>query len=199
MKKYKTYQDTELFLLAKDGDQLAFAEVYERYWEVLFRHALRMTKDKALAEDIVQEVFIALWNRIEQTDLTFIVGSYLYTMVRNKFLNLVQHQSVCDNYLMSLADFLANGESVTDYRCRENQLKTKIEQEVAQLPSKMRTVFELSRKENKTHKEIAVLLKISDKTVKKQVSNAVKILRLKLGSIISISYIVFSFLAEITL
>src|SRR5690606_2813527 len=139
------------------------------------------------------EVFIALWNRIEQSEMTFIVSSYLYTMVRNKFLNLVQHQNVCDNYLHSLSAFLLKVENSTDYKCRENQLKLKIEQEVVQLPSKMRTVFELSRKDFKTHKEIALLLNISDKTVKKQVSNAVKVLRLKLGSIISIAYILFSF------
>ncbi len=184
-----------MFLLTKNGDQLAFAEIYERYWEPLFRHALRMAKDNALAEDIVQEVFIALWNRIEQAELPFIVGSYLYTMVRNKFLNLVQHQTVCNNYLLSLSDFLINGESVTDHKCRENQLKLRIEEEVAQLPTKMRTVFEMSRNENKTHKEIALLLNISDKTVKKQVSNAVKVLRLKLGSIISISYLLLSLFA----
>lgn len=196
MRKYKNHQDAELFLLIKNGDQGAFAELYERYWEALFRHALRMTKDNAQAEDIVQEVFIALWARIEKSEITFIVSSYLYTMVRNKFLNLVQHQSVCNNYLHSLSNFLLKGESSTDHKCRENQLKLKIEQEVAQLPSKMRTVFELSRKDFKTHKEIALLLNISDKTVKKQVSNAVKVLRLKLGSIISIAYILFSLLNE---
>lgn len=180
--------------LIKEGDKTAFSEIYERHWEVLFRHALRMTKDRALAEDIVQDVFIALWDRIEKAELPFVITAYLYAMVRNKFLNLLTHQTVKDNYLQSLSDFLLSGESITDYRCRENQLKIKIEQEVSCLPDKMRTVFEMSRKENRTHKEIALLLNISDKTVKKQVSNAVKILRLKLGSIISLTLCMFSFL-----
>ena len=194
MKTYRTYQDDELLSLIKEGDKTAFSEIYERHWEVLFRHALRMTKDRALAEDIVQDVFIALWDRIEKAELPFVITAYLYAMVRNKFLNLLTHQTVKDNYLQSLSDFLLSGESITDYRCRENQLKIKIEQEVSCLPDKMRTVFEMSRKENRTHKEIALLLNISDKTVKKQVSNAVKILRLKLGSIISLTLCMFSFL-----
>ena len=193
MKKYKTYQDADLFSLVKDGDEQAFGELYERYWEVLFRHALRMTKDQAQAEDIVQEVFIALWKRIENTELPFMVDSYLYTMVRNRFLNLVQHQTVKTNYIQSLSDFLQKTESVTDHKCRENQLKAKIEQEVAQLPTKMRTIFQMSRNEYKTHKEIALVLNISDKTVKKQVSNAVRILRFKLGSIISLIYLALTF------
>lgn len=83
-------------------------------------------------------------------------------------------------YLNSLQSFLDEGVETTEAQVRETELKEIIENEVAQLPEKMRLVFTLSRNEELSHKEIAETLKVSDKTVKKQVSNALSILKKKL-------------------
>ncbi len=184
MKNLKQYTDAELFDLVKSGDSFAFSEIYNRYWEVLFRHAYRLIKDKDLAKDIVQEVFVSLWDKIEELDLQFSVNAYLYKSVRNKILNLIEKDKVRNNYLESLAVFINSSEAITDYRLRERLLAEKIEMEIAGLPSKMRQIFEMSRKQNLSHKQIAEELSLSDKTVKKQMSNAIKILRLKLGGFI---------------
>jgi len=184
LKNLKQYTDAELFDLVKSGDSFAFSEIYNRYWEVLFRHAYRLIKDKDLAKDIVQEVFVSLWDKIEELDLQFSVNAYLYKSVRNKILNLIEKDKVRNNYLESLAVFINSSEAITDYRLRERLLAEKIEMEIAGLPSKMRQIFEMSRKQNLSHKQIAEELSLSDKTVKKQMSNAIKILRLKLGGFI---------------
>ena len=185
---YRTHNDAELFALVKAGDDRAFAEIYDRYWELLFRHARRMVKDDNLAQDIVQDVFISLWDKIGQMDLRLSVSSYLYASVRNKILNLIERDKVRNNYLESMTAFISHGENITDHRVRERMLKEKIEQEVSLLPAKMKQVFEMSRKDNMSHKEIAETLSISDKTVKKQMSNAIKILRLRLGSLLSLIF-----------
>ena len=187
MLTYDTHTDAELFILVKEGNTGAFTEIYDRYWELLFRHARRMTKDDSIAEDVVQDIFINLWDKIGQTDMKFSVSAYLYTSVRNKVLNLIQHDKVRAGYLDSLAGFIAHSENITDHRVRERMLKEKIEREILALPVKMRRIFEMSRKENMSHKEIAAVLDISDKTVKKQMSNAIKILRFKLGSLLSLA------------
>lgn len=77
-------------------------------------------------------------------------------------------------------DFANQYTEATDHQIRERQLALKIEREISFLPEKMRQIFELHRKEHLTYKEIAEQLDISDKTVKKQVSNALHILRQRL-------------------
>ncbi|MNK01727.1 ECF RNA polymerase sigma factor SigL [compost metagenome] len=186
MPLYKTCSDQELssFLAQEDGD--AFAEIYNRYWALLFRHARRMTKDDDLAKDIVQDVFISLWDKATERQFNFSLSSYLYTTVRNRILNMYDKEKVRSNYLSSLTEFISHGENVTDHLLRERQLSARIEHEISLLPRKMRTIFEMSRKENMSYKVIAADLELSDNTVKKQISNAIKILRLKLGTLISL-------------
>ena len=187
MNNLKKHTDTELFDLVKEGNAMAFAEIYDRYWALLYKHAYRLIKDQDLAQDVVQEVFVSLWDKINAIDLQFSINSYLYTAVRNKVLNLIQRDKVKNNYIESFANFVASSEAITDYRLRERLLKEKIEKEVAALPSKMRQLFEMSRIKNMSHKQIAEELNLSDKTVKKQMSNAIKILRLKLGGFLILS------------
>ncbi len=184
MRKYYTYNDSELFILIQQGDDKAFAVLYDRYWESLYRHAKRMIGDEGLAQDVIQDVFISLWDKIANLQLEFSIKSYLYSAVRNKILNYIEHHKVKNNYLKSLAEFMSVGENITDYMVRERMLKDKIEEAVLLLPVKMKQVFEMSRNENLSYKEIAKTLNLSDKTVKKQVSNAIKILRLKLTSLL---------------
>jgi len=186
MSVYKTCSDHELAALLTEGNGDAFAEIYNRYWALLYRHALRMTKDDELAKDVVQDVFVSLWDKANEIQCSFSLTSYLYSAVRNKVLNLYHKKKVRTNYLASLGEFIKDGENLTDHLLRERMLSVKIEQEISLLPKKMREVFEMSRKANISYKEIAGDLNISDKTVKKQVSNAIKILRLKLGTLMFI-------------
>jgi len=184
---YKTYSDVELLALCKAGDETGFSEIYDRYWAVLYRHAYKLLKEKPTAQDVVQEVFVTLWDKIPNLELQSSLSSYLYTTVRNKILNVIQKEKIHERYITSFGHFIERSETVTDHRIREQMLRERIEREVAHLPTKMRHVFELSRTQHLSYKEIAQELNLSDKTVKKQVSNAIKILRLKLSGFISLA------------
>ncbi|NGF55937.1 RNA polymerase sigma-70 factor [Parapedobacter sp. SGR-10] len=187
MDNYKTYSDVELLALCKAGDETGFSEIYDRYWAVLYRHAYKLLKEKPTAQDVVQEVFVTLWDKIPNLELQSSLSSYLYTTVRNKILNVIQKEKIHERYITSFGHFIERSETVTDHRIREQMLRERIEREVAHLPTKMRHVFELSRTQHLSYKEIAQELNLSDKTVKKQVSNAIKILRLKLSGFISLA------------
>lgn len=182
-----SYNEQELLLAFKSGDDQAFVEIYERYWQELFHHALTMTSCEDMAKDIVQEVFVELWDRLREQDVKVSLRSYLYVTVRNKTLNLIARGKVQAKYLESLSDYFQKGESHTDHRLRERQFQEQIDNQIASLPGKMRVIFEMSRKDLMTYKEIAEHLSLSDKTVKKQVSNALKILRVKLGTLLFIT------------
>ena len=179
-----TLSDQELLSLLRGGDHAAFTEIYHRYWALLYRNAIKMLHDDDEATDVVQEIFTGLWEKAPELLEYNSLSSYLYACVRNKIINQINRSKLKVNYLNSLQSFLDSGEYITDNMVRERELTEVIEKEIALLPAKMRMVFELSRKGNLSYKEIAREIEISEETVKKQVHNAIKILRSKLGSFI---------------
>ncbi|KLT67069.1 RNA polymerase sigma factor [Pedobacter sp. BMA] len=182
MLKYRNYTDSELTKLFIAGDEVAFAEVYDRFFSVLYVHALNRIRSKEEAKDIVQDLFVSLWNKRQAADLSNL-SNYLFTAVRNRIINLISHKNVESRYLMGLPKNLILQECLTDHRLRERQLAEIITREVAHLPSKMREVFEMSRSLNLSHREISQQLGITEQSVRSHVKNALKILRSRLGMI----------------
>jgi len=182
--------DSELVTLLQSGDGGAYKEIYERYSIIILNHAYNKTRDREEAKDLVHEAFTTLWANRYDVKLNINLSGYLYTCVRNGFLNHVARNGVQSKYLASLKDFSLQGEVVTDHLVRERQLMGIINKEIADLPPKMSEVFKLSRNEYLSHKEIAKKLGISEQTVSKQVTNALKILRVKIGVIVYILFLI---------
>ncbi|MGN6638719.1 MAG: RNA polymerase sigma factor [Mucilaginibacter sp.] len=184
MTGYNQLTDQELVVLLNKGDHLAYAQIYDRYKYILQAHAVNKLRNREEARDIIQEVFTYLWLKHEVIEFSGNLSGYLYGAVRHAILNKFAHQQVREKYLDSLKAFSGQDNIVTDQRIRENQLTEYIEKEIGQLPPKMRVVFELSRKKYLSHQEIAWKLGISEQTVSKQITNALKILKVKLGVLI---------------
>ncbi|TSJ36411.1 RNA polymerase sigma-70 factor [Mucilaginibacter corticis] len=178
--------DHDLVSLLQEGDENAYVEIYNRYKWLLHTHAYKKLGDRDAANDIVQDLFTSLWSKREDVFITTTLSAYLYTAVRNRVLNIIEHRTVETKHIDSLLNYASGYVAATDYLVREKQLAAIIEKEIAALPPKMREVFELSRKSHLTHREIAEKLDISEETVKKQVKNALKILRVRLGLLIYI-------------
>jgi RNA polymerase sigma-70 factor (family 1) len=179
--------DAELLDLLKTGEQEAFAAIYDRYWAVLYRYARRLLQDDQAAQDVVQDIFVMLWSKAPGLESGTNLPGFLYASVRNRSLKIFAHDKVHAKYLDSLEDFLAQGSTVTEDTIRVRELAARIELEVDLLPPKMREVFLLSRRDGLSHKAIAEQLDISEHTVKKQVHNATKSLRVKLGSLLPLA------------
>jgi len=178
---YDCLSDTALVDLISTDDHEAFAELYERYFSVLYLHAAKKLRDKDEARDLIQELFANIWAQRQNMTRYSNIPAYLYAAVRNRIINHIAHKQVSDKYLFSLAVSGINDEAVTDHRIRERQLAVMIESEISALPPKMREVFELSRKLNYTHKEIAVKLNLTEQSVRSHVKGALRILRTKFG------------------
>lgn len=183
MGDYNLNTDDELLQLLKERNHQAYAEIYKRYWALLFRYSRKILQNDEESRDVVQDIFVMLWSKSETLDIHTSLSCFLYAAARNSILKRFQRGKVKTNYLNSLEKFIETGNNTTDHLVRNRELVKRIEQEVALLPAKMREVFELSRNAHLSHREIALHLAISDKTVKKQMNNALKILRLKLGSL----------------
>lgn len=185
MSAYNACTDQELIAFLRKGDEVAFTAIYNRYWAVLYAHARKMLQDDDEAMDVVQDIFTILWKMSEELVLTTSLQSYLYTAVRNRTLNQMNRSKRKDDYLWSLAKFMEQGVYVTDEQVNYHDLLTHIEQEIAELPPKMREIFEMSRKSGLSHKTIAAALNISDHTVKKTINRALKVLKAQISSLMT--------------
>lgn len=164
------------------GDRSALDEIYKRYHGILYSHAYRRFPDREEVRDIVQDIFISLWNNRENLQITTSLPAYLYASVRNRVLNVIRHQKVHETFASSLQDFIDKGENITDDKLREKELIRLVEQEVAALPPQMRLIFEMSRNLEMSHQQIAAELNLSPLTVRTQVRNALRILKIRLGA-----------------
>jgi RNA polymerase sigma-70 factor (family 1) len=173
--------DNELAGLVKAGDRAAFAEVYNRYKGLLYTHAYRKLGDQQEADDIIHDLFAALWEKRLALEITGNLAGYLYTATRNRVFKRIARKQTASSYLSAIAGSINAGHCITDHLVRENQLTELIEKEISALPPKMRLVFELSRKAGLSHREIAEQQGLAEETVKKHIHHALKILRVKLG------------------
>lgn len=185
MSGYKTLSDSELIALLREGDHMAYTEIYYRYFHLMFVFAYKKLRDEDLAKDCVQELFANLWQKKETLLLAGNFASFLYVSLRNRIFDYFSHQKVEAKYVSFLKDYIPSvGNENADYLIRDKELTCYIEKQIEALPSKMRVIFELSRKEYLSHKEIATKLQTSEHTVTKQISNALKILKTKLSSVL---------------
>ena len=187
---YKSLSDPELVALLQLGDCAAYKEIYKRYSVILINHAYNKTRNREEAKDVVHDVFTALWANHENIDPENNLAGYLYTCVRNVFFNQVARNNVQAKYMASIKEFSLSGSVITDHLVRERQLMEIINKEIEKLPPKMGEVFKLCRNEYLTHKQIAERLNISEQTVSKHITNALKILRVKLGMIVYIFWLI---------
>ncbi len=145
-RKYQSYTDAQLAPLLNERDMAAYTEVYERYWAFLFSHARRMTKDDALAQDILQETFLAIYNKMGQIDFSKItLPSYLFTIVKNFVLMNSKRGKLMDKYIGYLLSHGQSRDISTENYVREREIQRLIDFEVNALPTKMRRIYELSR------------------------------------------------------
>ncbi|MBC9914681.1 RNA polymerase sigma factor [Chitinophaga varians] len=173
--------DEALLEQFRQGNTPAFEELYKRFWGVLYLQAYRILIHEEDAQDIVQEVFTALWTKAAGIELSGSLAGYLYAATRNRVLNMLASKRTYRHHLSSLKQSLSDADNNSLQYITEKEMAARMEREIRALPAKMREVFELSRKTALTHKEIAHQLQLSQETVKKQISNAIRTLRHKMA------------------
>lgn len=177
MEDFTHHADETLVSLLQQGSEAAFTAVYGRYFDPLFVGAIKLVADADHAMDIVQDVFTELWQHRASLGVTASLKAYLYGAVSHAALNAIKHRKVSDRYIQHLMAAAETPAPMADQRLRERELQAAIDDAVSKLPARMRTVYELTRNENLTHREVAEKLGISEHTVKAQVSNSLKSLR----------------------
>jgi RNA polymerase sigma-70 factor (family 1) len=183
MKDFDKFSDEKLSILLFEGDAGAFEEIFNRYWLKLYGAALKRVKSREAAEEIIQDLFTLLWAKRESIQIHKSLAAYLFTSVRYMVFNHIQKEIVRENYKDSFQAAHIFCDNSTEETVILNELIRNIEKEVKYLPPQCRSVFELSRKENKTNREIAEVLGISEKTVEGHLTKAIKHLKVGLTDI----------------
>lgn len=172
------YTDEQLLHQMKQDDQDAFTLVYRRYWEGLFLTAAKVLRSKEEAGDVVQDVFLALWNRRHDLNINGSLEAYLQTSARYKAIEFIRKNLVRRDYLALLAELAVNTSSLSpELQVQFKEVEQIIHSTVAQMPPKMQEVYLLSRQQQLTHKEIAEKLGISVETVKKHIQHALQLIK----------------------
>lgn len=173
-------EETGFVQFLSSGDEKAFAGLYDRYWEPLFGYVMRVLQDKDDSMDVVQDTFVTVWQQRTTLGNVQSFKAYIYSIARYKALRYIRMNIRKRDYLSSLLNFLQAHEESPEDQLITGELQSIINAEVENLPPKMREVFLLSREQHLSYREIAAKLNISDKTVKKQISNSLKLIRMKM-------------------
>lgn len=177
----------------KVGDQSAFERIYHLYKRPLFHLALQYLKDRALAEDALQEVFVKLWNHRQQLDETRSLDGFLFTSMKHHVLNMIRSEQ---NRIRIAA--LAQAEQTqavnfTEQAVAYRECNQRMEEGIRRLSDSKRKIFCLSVLDGYSHREIAAMLGLSEPTVRAQLSRSSQLVRQYLNKAISLS-IAFIFL-----
>jgi RNA polymerase sigma-70 factor, ECF subfamily len=170
--------NTELLLLLQKDDRVAFYHIYERYSKRLYGFVLRYIKQEADAEEIVQEVFLKIWEARNRIDVFSSFESFLFTIAYNTTIGLLRKRVTEKKYLDYLKTLQQFDVSTPmEDEIRFNELNEKVHVLLDQLTPRQKEIFLLSREEGLTHEAIANKLQISLNTVKKHMVNTLAFLR----------------------
>ena len=170
--------DRALLERLKKGDVTCFEMLYTKYSGKLYNYVYNISKgDFYLAEEIVQNVFVKIWEIHQHINVEGSFNSFVFTVGRNMFLNIIRtrvQESLYHDYVIDNETQLENSvEKEVEYKMLEEQINKLIEK----LPPARRRVYELSRVKHLSNKEIALQLDLSENTVRSQINKATQFLQ----------------------
>lgn len=176
---YSTYSDTELLVFLRDGDKLAFAEFYNRYHKPVYRYLISLVKVPEIAEDLVHEIFLKLWDIRQKLEIKENFKGYLFWMCHNKAADTTKkiagERMLKNQLLLHYYQTLSTVETHTFEQLQ--RYDNLIEEALNSLSPQRRKVYELCKKQGKSYQEAANELQISTHTVKEHMSYALSALR----------------------
>lgn len=183
----------ELLTRLKNGDVIAFDHIYELYSHKLFSFIFKILKNEAEVDDIVQEVFVKIWESRNKLDDYNFLNSYIFTIAYNNSIDLIRKRVSNNKYLEHLkysasVNFTPTIISQIEY----NELNSQVQELIANLPDRQKQVYLLHREEGLTYPEIAEQLGISKNTVENHMAKALKYLRQNMDNSLMINMLFVS-------
>jgi RNA polymerase sigma-70 factor (family 1) len=173
------------------GDKNAFSFVFTHYYTDLVIFANTFLKNLETSEELVQDVFLKLWENREEILISSSLKSYLLKSIQNKCIDTIRHEKIKYNYYLKLLNHPVLSENDTENYILHSELKKNLEIALNKLPEEVSRAFYLNRFEDHTYDEIAEKLKVSVRTVEVRISKALALLREELKDFLMIVLILF--------
>ena len=181
MTKIDEHIEKDLISRLKSGDMAAFQKIYDSFCKPLYRFTFSYMKDSFDAEEIVQDVFLKLWEKRDEVDELKSFKSYLYRITVNKIFNELKHRVVKRKYDQHLLNIELVNDETPESAIQFQELNNKLEQLLSKLPEQQRNIFIMSRWQGLSNTEIALNLGLSARTVENQIYRAAKFIKLHLN------------------
>lgn len=192
----KPTEDKDLLKALKDGDLKAFDEIYYKYHKKLFAYSLKFIKSRADIEDLIQKIFVIIWEKRENINPEKSFNNYLFTIIRNEIYDFLKKKAITEYYNDQI--FAEIEETNEDIEIKK--LVEIIYSLIEKIPERRRQIFMMNRDLGMTYRQIATELGISENTVDTQIRNSLNYLRTELPKQINASTLLFvSLLIIITL
>ena len=183
-----TRTDQELLELLKGDDKNAYELLYHKYFDRLYQQAFKVLKDRDVSKDIIQEVFLQLWNKRHSQQIVSL-NAYLYAITRFQVFKVLR--SGKDHHDIFEIEHELPLCRNTEYALAEREVSTAFFSGLNNLPEKCRIIFSMSRVDCMSHKEIGLQLAISPKTVENQITIAIRKLRVSLSDFLPVFFFLF--------
>lgn len=181
--------EKDIFIRIRNDDRDAFKALFDTYYSSLCHYASHFLNDDGLSEEVVQELFVRMWEKRKILDVETSVRQYLFRAVRNGCLNQIQHDKVRRLHGNRLKTALMSENPSEDYLITPEMI-LRLEEGIESLPDRRREIFRLNREEGLKYREIAERLNISVKTVEAQMGLALKALRSKIGTLLLFMFLI---------
>ncbi len=168
--------DEQLVTELSEGNKIAFGEIYDRYWYKLFCIAYHQIGTKEEAEELVHDLFESLWNRREQSNIRHL-NSYLIISMKNLITNFIKSKITWRKYKEYVILQKMQENALTENTAEFTDLSQALDNALKKLPEKTSKIFQLSRFENQSVKEIAKELNLSEKAVEYHITKSLKVLK----------------------
>ncbi|MDP4289447.1 MAG: RNA polymerase sigma-70 factor [Bacteroidota bacterium] len=188
----KFYLEKILIEKLKEGDKSAFSFLFNAYYTDLVLFANTFLKDQDNSEEIVQDVFLKLWEEREVIIFTSTLKSYLLKLIQNRCLDWLRHIKVKNSYYELAINSLPLLECDTEHYILRSEIENIIEKTMTKIPFELSDTFKLNRYECLKYREIAEKLHISNRTVEDRISKVLKILKEELRDYFITIFIILS-------
>lgn len=180
--------DLELLRQIAASNEFALRMLYEKYWSKLYDYALSKLESQDIAEDVVQDIFIDLWNRRENLMIERL-ESYLFRTARNKIIDVIRASLIRKHHEeSSLYNYIPASKNLdVEEEIAYKELHNAIHEGLALLPEKTREIFRLNRLDQLSSREVSVLLDIPVRTVEYHITHALRTLKLYLRDFVTLT------------
>ncbi len=174
---YSSITDKELVIFLTRNDEDAFRELYLRYKDKLWHYCFSFLKSEEESNDIIQEVFIRLWEMRAYVNPNLSFSSFMYTIVRNRVLNYFRDMDVEVQVKKIISQKQPIEENSAEVELIFSEYQGILKEAIEYLPPQRKKIFNMSRFENMSHKEIAARLGISVNTVQEHISESLRFIK----------------------